>query len=283
MSAINIVSTLLIGRDKAGKVPHSGKGYGSGGGFKGGQKTAYPLDPSSPFRPITIQEGSLFRQRQARSPVKPIPIQGGTVGAAPRRPVWDGDDGGFGTPGRAKRSLFSDKNTDSNGRDRGRSRMRGHRNKEADHRAKSLNTRQTSGSEDSGARGRQRPTSLDRSLKAKQRHSFHEVPDWSDGNREEIGAFEAIDSHPRTPDKSFYGHQPHKYWSSSKRDEQRFGREKARTIAVPSYIDFAQSFKRTVADTGRSKTTGDLSQTPYYDSYLITVALYGQKLFKCDL
>lgn len=258
---------MLIGRDK------TGTGYGSVRRRKGNHKASYSLDPSSPFRPITLQEGRLFPQQQIGSPVKPIPIQGGALTAAPRRFHWteDNDDGGFGTPGRAKRSLFSGKDEESSGQGRGRSRGREYRNKgDTEVRAKSLNSRQVTRTMPPGAQDRRRPTSLDRSLMALQRHSFHEVPDLtrfrSGENVGEFGAFRAVDPQPRSPEKSFYDHQPHKFWSPYRKGEQHLRRERAKTIAVPSFLDYAKSYVPTMADTRRVKTTGDLSQSSDFDT-----------------
>ena len=253
---------MLIGRDKTGTA------YGSVRRRKGDHKESYSLDPSSPFRPITLQEGRLFSQQQIGSPVKPIPIQGGAVTAAPRRFHWteDNHDGGFGTPGRAKRSLFSDKDEKSSGQGNGRSRIREHRNKgETEARAKSLNTRQVTGSMPPGTQSRQRPTSLDRSLARDEMLDFSRLR--AGENVVEFGAFRAVDPQPRSVEKSFYDHQPHKFWSPYRKSEQQSRRERAKTIAVPSYLDFTQFYVPGMADSRRVKTTGDLSQPSDVDPY----------------
>ena len=250
---------MLIGRDK------TGTGYGSVRRREGDHKESYSLDPSSPFRPITLQEGRLFSQ-QIGSPVKPIPIQGGVVTAAPRRSHWteDNHDGGFGTPGRAKRSLFSGKDEKSNGEGNVRSRIREYRNKgETKARAKSLNSRRVTGSVLPGTQSRQRPRSLDRSL------ARDEMPDLSrlrsGENVVEVGAFRAVDPQHRSVEKSFYDHQPHKFWSPYRKSEQQSRRERAKTIAVPNYLDFTKSYVPGMADSRRVKTTGDLSLTSDVD------------------
>ena len=245
--------------------------YGSGRRLK---RDHYSLDPSSPFRPITIQEGKRYPQQQIGSPVKPIPIKeakGSRDEAAPKGSHWtDDDDGGFGTPGRAKRSLFTPRQEKENIEDsgRGRRRMREQRNRgELQPKPKSLNVRQATGSMSSGRR--QRPRSLDRSTAVRDapneyRHAG--VPDLSlriGQSKGRTGAFKAVNPQPRSPDRSFYGHQPHTYWTPYERRQLR--RERPKTIAVPRAIDFTQHYLPKLADTKRAKTTGDLSRISAFD------------------
>ena len=233
------------------------------------KRNHYPLDPSSPFRPINGQEGNRYPQHQIGLPVKPIPIKeamGSRVGAAPRRSHWIDDDAGFGTAGRAKRSLFTPRHEPQ--KDRGRNRMREQRNKDdMQPRAKSLNTREAVGSLSHGSISRQRPKSLDRSTGERDAsHGYRDraVPNLSPTRVGQIkgrnGAFKEVNPKPKGPDRSFYDHQPHKYWTPYKKGDRQLRRERAKTIAVPRGIDFTQPYLPNLSESRRAKTTGDLSR-----------------------